>query len=232
MPRPRVAITRALPDALATAERVRARGGEPILAPLLTIAPRKLGADLTGAQALLFTSANGVRAVANSGSHRAITTLCVGDATAEAARAAGYSDVRSADGDSHALAALAIATLDPRCGPLIHASGEHVAGDLVGALRAAGFSAERHVVYSALAAGTLPAALSPGVDIILLHSARAAEIFLGLGAPGAENIIAGCLSRQVAEAASAATWKRLIVAPRPRESALLDVILPNESASA
>lgn len=229
---PRVIITRALPEALATAEHVRVRGGEPVLAPLLTIAPRKLGADLTATQALLFTSANGVRAAANSGPHRDIIALCVGDATAEAARAAGYKDVRSADGDSQALAALAIVSLDPKAGPLIHASGEHVAGDLVGALRAAGFSAERHIVYAARAAEAPPPALSQGADIILFHSARAAEIFLGLGAPGAELMTAGCLSAQVAQAALMAPWKRLIVAPRPRESALLAAILPSESASA
>src|SRR5262249_40353142 len=113
MSAPRVAITRALPDAERTAERLRQRGAEPIIAPLLEVAPRTFDTNLSGVQALLVTSANGVRAAANALQERTLPLLTVGDATARAAREAGFTDVRSASGDARALAAPAGSSLDP-----------------------------------------------------------------------------------------------------------------------
>lgn len=217
----RVAVTRATPEAEATAERLRAMGAEPVLAPLLTIAPREFDADLDGVQALLFTSRNGVRAFAAASDARGARVFAVGDATAEAAREAGFSDVRSAGGDGAALAALAAATLDPAEGKLLHVAGAHVAGDLVGALEAAGFKVERRIAYEARAATALPAAFAGPLDVVLFHSARAAETFVRLGAPGAEHLTAACISPAVAAAARKAVWKCVVVAPAPREDALL-----------
>lgn len=220
----RVAITRALPEAEATARRVRAFGAEPVIAPLLTIVPCAYNTNVDGAQALLFTSINGVRAFPNpSGAHAPV--LCVGEATAEAAQAAGFAEVRTAGGDVAALAALAKATLDPAEGKLIHIAGEHIAGDLSGELEAAGFDIERRIAYAAVAASALPPVFAEALDIVLFYSARAAETFVALGAPNAANLIAACMSPGVAQKAAAAPWKRIIVAPAPREDDLLTVTL-------
>lgn len=220
----RVAITRAAPEAEMTAERVRALGALPVMAPLLMIEPRAFETGLEHAQALMFTSSNGVRAFAAASNARTVRVLAVGDATAQAARAAGFTDVRSADGDVASLAALARASLDPRAGKLVHVAGAHVAGDLGAMLADAGFEVERRIAYDARAAGALPAAFAGPVDIVLFHSARAAETFIALGAPGASRLTAVCLSPAVAAAARKATWKSVIVAPAPREDALLGAI--------
>lgn len=217
----RVAVTRALPEAEATAAHLRAIGAEPVLAPLLTIEPRAFDAGLDGVQALLFTSSNGVRAFAAASGERGVRTLAVGDATAEAARAASFADVGSAGGDVAALAAMAKATLDPGAGKLVHISGAHVAGDLAGALEAAGFIVERRIAYEARAATALPGAFAGPLDAVLFHSARAAETFARLGAPGAEKLTAACISAAVAKAARKVAWQRVVVAPAPREDALL-----------
>lgn len=221
----RVAITRAEPEASRTAERVRARGAEAVVAPLLTIVPCGYDTSTEGAQAIIFTSTNGVRAFPDARGARDRIVLTVGDATAEAARDAGFNNVRSADGDVAALATLAKAALDPTKGKLIHIAGDHVTGDLGVELRAAGFSVERRLAYASVAAATLPDALKQPLDIVLFHSARAAETFVALGAPNAEKLTAGCLSAAVAEAAGKTSWKRIIVAPRPREDDLLTATL-------
>ncbi|HRK65281.1 MAG TPA: uroporphyrinogen-III synthase, partial [Terricaulis sp.] len=122
----RIAITRALPDAEESAARIRALGGEAIIAPLLTIIPMAYDTNVEDAQALIFTSIAGVRAFPDARRMHAKRVLTVGDASAHAAREAGFTDVRSADGDAAALAAMAIATLDPKAGPLIHIRGTHV----------------------------------------------------------------------------------------------------------
>ena len=226
----RVAVTRAAPEARNTAERVRALACEPVLAPLLTIAPRPFDASLAGVQALLFTSGNGVRAFAGASAARTCAVLTVGDASAIAAREAGFAHVFSADGDVAALAAMAQARLDPKAGKLVHISGADVAGDLLAGLRVAGFGAERRIGYEARAAMALPEGLAGPLDLVLFHSPRAAAIFVQLGAPNAAHLTAACLSPAVAAAATMSphgpvTWARLIVAPFPREDALLHAAL-------
>lgn len=221
----RVAVTRALPDAEATAARLRLLGAAPIVAPLLTIVPCSYDTNVDHAQALIFTSAAGVRAFPDPRNQNALPVLAVGDATAAVARMAGFLDVRSADGDVGRLAALAKATLDPSAGKLIHIGGEHVAGDLSGELTEAGFSVERRIAYAATAAAVLPSALSGPLDVVLFHSVRAAETMHALGAPRAGERIAACLSETVAKAAGASAWKRIVVAPAPREEAFLNAAL-------
>ena len=218
---PRVAITRALPEAERTAERLRARGAEAIVAPLLEIAPRAFDTNLAGVQALLLTSANGVRAAALATRERGLPLLTVGDATARAARDAGFTEVRSAGGDVRALSALANASLQPKAGMLLYLSGADVAADLVSWLHAAGFQATRRIVYEARVVAALPAAYSQPLDIIVFHSARAARAFARLGAPNAKTLTAACLSQAVADAAEqSARWARVVVASAPQEEAL------------
>ncbi|MGD9968041.1 MAG: uroporphyrinogen-III synthase [Hyphomonadaceae bacterium] len=221
----RVAVTRAQPDAERTAARVRARGAVAVVAPLLTIVPCGYDTNTEGAQAIIFTSTNGVRAFPDARGARERLVLTVGAATAEAARGAGFIDVRSADGDVKTLTELAKSTLDPAKGKLIHIAGDHVAGDLAGALGAAGFSVERRLAYASVAAVALPEALRAPLDIVLFHSPRAAETFLDLGAPNAGQLVAGCLSASVARAAGETSWKRIVTAPRPREDDLLTAAL-------
>ena len=220
----RVAVTRAAPEAEHTARRVRDRGHEAIVAPLLSIVPCAFDTNTENVQAVLITSMNGARALAALSGE--LPALAVGDATADTARAAGFKRVHSAGGDVRALAALAKAMLQPDAGKLLHLSGDHVAGDLASDLAPAGFVVERRIAYLAEPAPRLPAAYHDRLDMVLFHSARAAEIYVGLGAPGAAGRTAACLSPFVAAAAAKAPWAALIVAPQPRESALLDIALP------
>lgn len=218
----KIAITRALPEAENTAAAIRARGAAPIIAPLLRIQPLDYEPSTEGAQAILFTSTHGV-AFADARAARAIPVLTVGDATARAARAAGFADVRSADGDAAALAALAARTLDPAAGKLIHIRGEHVAGDVAGALEAAGFVVDRRIAYTAEQTPYLPKALAQPLDVVLFYSARAASAYRALGAPQAGARTAACMSPAVAEAAGPG-WARVIVSNQPREDSLLAAI--------
>lgn len=221
----RVAITRAQPEADRTAERVRARGAEAIVAPLLTIVPCGYDTNTTGAQAIIFTSTNGVRAFPDARGARERLVLAVGDATASAARDAGFINVRSADGDANALVELAKRELDPASGKLVHISGDHVGGDVSGKLRAAGFNVDWRLAYASIAAMVLPGALLEPLDVVLFHSTRAAETFAALGAPNAKKLTAACLSESVAQAAAKTSWKRIVTAPHPREDDLLTATL-------
>jgi len=231
-----VLVTRPAEDAGPLAAALRDRGHTVVLEPLLRIAPRDAALDLAGVQAVLFTSANGVRAFARLTGDRALPAFAVGPATAEACREAGFARIETAGGDVASLAALAAARLRPTDGALLHPAGSAVAGDLAGALAAAGFALRRTVVYEsvqseALSAETRALLCTGGIGAALFFSPRTAESFVnlvvraGLGAACA-HIEALCLSDAVAQRLTALAWRGVRVAPEPETAALLALLGP------
>src|SRR4051812_34975977 len=227
-------ITRPLEDAKPLAELLAGRGVECTVEPLLEIAPHpEATIDLDGVQALLFTSANGVRAFAAKSARRDLKVLTVGDGSATVAREVGFSDVTAAGGDVDALAALVIHELDPKAGPLFHGAASALAGDLQGKLEAAGFSLRRVVLYEAKTA----AALTPetrmnlalgGVDMVLLFSPRTARTFAELWTtadkPSLGKTTALCLSAAVAREIADLGWQRIETAASPDQPAMLALV--------
>lgn len=119
---------------------------EPIISPLLEIRSEPGSVDTSGAQALLFSSRNGVREFASRSAERSLPALCVGDATAQEASSFGFSAM-SASGDASALAALAVQSYLPDFGFMLHFRGAETSGDLVGALMGEGIPAEERIIY-------------------------------------------------------------------------------------
>ncbi len=141
----RVWVTRTQPAADATAARLRALGHDPVVDPVLDVQPIEAAIDLAGVDALAFTSRNGVEAFAAlTREGRALPVFTVGDATADAARACGFTTVHSAEGDVAALAER-IASAHP--GAVLHAAAREPAGDLAGLLRKRGVAARTVAVY-------------------------------------------------------------------------------------
>jgi uroporphyrinogen-III synthase len=220
-------ITRALPGARATADRVAALGFEPILAPLIEVQPTDEGPlDLRGVGALAFTSANGVGAFASRCDVRDLPVFTVGAATARSARSAGFANITSGDGDVAALAALIKDAPRPK-GPILHVGAAEPAGDLVGALTAAGIAARRLSVYESVAAQLAPDILSRvmAADIILVHSPRAAEILarITLRMSGSHRDVL-CLSPAVAAPLERLALGGIGVAAAPTEDALMALL--------
>jgi uroporphyrinogen-III synthase len=209
-----------------------------IVSPALELEPYPTALDPSGIQALLITSAATVRILGADARMHALPVLAVGDATAARAEEMGFKDVRSANGDGMALVELAKKVLDPSKGMVVHAGGEEVATDVAELLREAGFNAVRVKIYRGARAPSLTGELvdallakPPRVDAILFHSARGAESFAALARQaGVEDACGGldalCLSRRVADVAKSLQWRRILVAPTPREDALLSLLQP------
>jgi uroporphyrinogen-III synthase len=217
-------ITRAQPGAEATARRVEALGYTALVDPLLEIRDLTPTVDLTGVAALAFTSANGVEAFAKLTSVRDLPVFAVGEATAQAARAAGFVQAFSADGDVEALAHLLIET---RPGLVLCAGAREPAADLPALLATAGVEARSLAVYAAEACSPAPETLArlAEVDAVLLHSPRAARALAAvLAASPTPTLRVLCLSPAVAEPLANAGLKCVAFAPQPRESALLDLL--------
>jgi len=181
--RQKIWITRAQPGADATADRVRALGHEALIAPLLAVhAVEDVQVDLAGVAALAFTSANGVRAFDDICAERAIRVFAVGAATAQAARAAGFRLVLSADGDVEALAEGIGQRRGELRGAVLHPGAAEPAGDLAGALERQGVAARSLILYETapVKLATEAATQLVQADAVLLHSPRAAQVLAGV----------------------------------------------------
>lgn len=239
----RILVTRPEPDASRQAAKLAARGHQAVLAPLLAIEPiADVPLQLQGAQALLVTSQNALRALA---AHRELAealtlpAFAVGEATARAAQGLGFADVTAGPGTGEALAKLVSEELQPERGPLVHLAGETLAFDLKAALASQGFIVRQPVLYRAVAASELPAEvlslLKAGkLDGAILMSPRTARIFAELLArqdvvTQAGSVVCYCLSEAVAEAVTPLGCD-VRVAAQPREQDVL-ALLDSEAAS-
>jgi uroporphyrinogen-III synthase len=179
-------VTRPRVEAAELADALAARGIAALVEPLLDIRYRgEPTLELAGVQAVLCTSANGVRALARLSPERSVPLLAVGETTADRARAEGFGEVASAGGNVDDLVRLAADRLQPEAGRLLHIAGSVAAGDLAGALGRRGFTVERAVLYEACPARAFSAAtaraLAAGtIDFALFFSPRTAAVFARL----------------------------------------------------
>jgi len=237
----RLVVTRPQPGADRTAAALRARGHAVLVAPLLRI-EAIIDAEIAAGPfaAILATSANAAAAIARHkrfAELRALPVFAVGDHSAQAMRAVGFADVRSAHGDLHDLADLVAAQLK-RSAALLYLAGAERAGDLAGALSSRGFAVKSAVIYRAVAESTfapaaraaLAAGIDGGIDGVLHFSRRSAEAYVNasraasLGAAGLERPAHFCLSAQVAEPLARAGAAAVHIAAAPTEAALLALI--------
>lgn len=229
----RALVTRPRAEAAELAAALAGRGIDSVIAPLIEIKPLDLPPpSLAGVQAVLCTSANGVRALATAVAERAIPVFAVGDATAGRARAEGFQRVESAHGDVGELARLVRQRLDPAGGRLLHVAGTAVAGDLAGELRGAGFEVERAVMYEARAATALDAATAAaladgGIDLALFFSPRTSAVFARMAiAAGIAARLGRVTALSISPAADAGLvrlgFRERIVAAAPTRAGLLD----------
>jgi len=233
----RLLVTRPEPDASRLADKLRAMGHQPVLAPLLTIDILPGAAlDLDGAQALIVTSRNVLRAMATRPElieARNLPLYAVGEATARLAAELGFRRIVAGPGTGQQLADLIARELDPGNGALVHLAGGMLNFDMKSALEAKGFAIRQPVLYQAIPAQGLPpealALLRGGrLDGAIFMSPRTAAIFTALTATEgavtrASQLRCYCLSQAVADAL-APLGAKVAVAARPSEEELLALI--------
>lgn len=225
----RVLVTRPLPQGARTAARLRERGYAPVLAPMLRIAPLTPPnlPDFSAVQAVLITSSNGLDALARLTKQRGgIKVLTVGDRTAEAARAAGFTDIASASADGMALLDLAARTLTPAAGPLLHIRGKDAAVTFE-PLMDAGFALRDLIAYEAQPVPELPPeALAPPPAAALVYSARtAAALAAALGRTPLDPAMLTFIGISPAALAPLQSLKgQKIAAKTPDETAILHAL--------
>lgn len=227
----RVLVTRPEPGASATAARLRAMGFSPVLLPLtrvVSVAPRDPGP----CDAVAVTSANALRhAPAGLLARLAgLPVFAVGEATAGAARQAGFADIAVAAGTAEHLAALIGAVL-PAGARVLHLAGRDRTAGFEEALARLGFAVEIVETYSAeeaaFAAGS-PGNLAGDAPLwgALAFSERGGRLLAALAArpelsQAFEETRFFCISAKVA---AALPGRHVLVAEAPSEEAVLALL--------
>ena len=206
----RLLVLRPEPGASATIARAREIGLDAVSAPLFAIEPVAWRApEPAGFDALLLTSANALRFGGDQvAGLRGLPVHAVGEATAEAARAAGF-DIASA---GEAGVERLLASIDPDL-ELLHLCGEdrreaQAPRQAITAL----------AVYRARAIDGPDLSAAPG-SVVLVHSPRAGQRLAELIGDGRSTSIAA-ISAAAATAAGDG-WAAVEVAERPSDEALL-----------
>jgi len=207
----RLLVTRPEPDAPRLGALLEQAGHEATIEPLLSVSLEGgEPIDVEGAQALVATSRNALRALKASpalAEARGLPLFAVGKATAAEARALGFATVVTGAGTAAELVAHVVSALDPAAGLIVHLAGATLATDLAGELEAHGFRVVQPVVYrmvpaTALSDQTVEQLGSGEIDGVMLMSPRTAAVYVALIrkhhlAAAVRTVLHFCLSRAV-----------------------------------
>ena len=239
----RLLVTRPEPDALKLGAVLDEMGHEATIEPLLSVSfDHGQPIDLDGAQALIATSRNALRALKAGKAlarARALPLFAVGRATAAEARALGFETVVTGAGTAAELVAHLVSTLEPAAGLLVHLAGDTLATDLKGELEAHGFRVVQPVVYrmvpaTALSEETVEQLAMGEIEGVILMSPRTAAVYAALVrkhglAATIRPLPHFCLSAAVARRLEPLGAIRTQIAEAPRLEEVLALI--NETAA-
>jgi uroporphyrinogen-III synthase len=224
----RVLITRPEPGATQTAERLTALGLFPVIAPVLSILAKDVRSPGHVAATLL-TSRNAIAACPPSLHGNPV--FAVGTATAALAKEAGFRRVFNADGDATALASLVADALSPTHGSLFLPAGQGQGRDLAASLRQRGFQVIRRVAYHTVRLPALPEAAATHLRrgqlaAAMFFSAETSRHFVRLLRAAAltdtvRDVDAVSISERAAVALRHLPWRRISVAAKPNQDAML-----------
>lgn len=231
----RVLLTRPREESEQLAAALRGRGHEAIISPVLEIqfveGPELVLDDV---QAILATSANGVRALARRTARRDLSLFVVGPQTASAAQSAGFCAIRNASGDADALAEAVQNWALTDAGTLIYAAGRERRGDFERALLHGGYAVRTEILYDAIEqpvlTGEARAALTAHtLDAVMLFSSRSAASFAKqMRAAGVAHhctgLIALCISEAVAKALEPLRFREMRIAAHPDQDGMLTLL--------
>jgi uroporphyrinogen-III synthase len=235
----RLLVTRPAPDAARTSAALRACGHDVLTAPMLHMTRLVHLVPDEAYGGVVVTSANAARAI--SGDLRwkgflGLPVYTVGRHTEEAARNAGFVDVRCAEASRFDLVNVLLSQ-QSLVGPLLHLAGEDRAGDFEHSMSHPRIDVV--VVYRMIKRerfeATVDSALAEArIDGVLHYSRRSAQAYIECATrtgllEAALAPLHFCLSRQVAEPLLAQQLGgrasgEVKIAAHPNEAALLDLV--------
>lgn len=232
-----VIVTRPEPGLSETMAAVADAGWLPLASPALVVQRHTLRLPQKLPAAILLTSGQAVSAAVAAAQQAKVLDIpvyAVGDRTAQRARNAGFTHVKSADGDARALVALLQTHQQPEYGSLLLCSGAGQGVELAAWCRQAGFKVVRRVVYAAkpiqhINPQTCTAIQAAKVAVVLFFSAESAAGWLAALPEAERKLLAGqasavVISGRVAGVLRAAGWQNIRVADHVSAAAVMDAL--------
>lgn len=217
-----ILILRPEPGAGETLVRARQMGFDAVSAPIFFVRPIDWDPPAPDAvETVMLTSANAARHGGDAlASYTALPCHAVGETTAEAARAAGFTDIHIGPADGKAMVA---AMVEAGVASALHLCGrEHIP------LADPRLSITRRIVYASEPIAPLPAEAAEAIQkgaLVLLHSPRMAAHFAALADEAGLDrgaIELAAISPAAVDAAGPG-WKNAAAATAPRDAALLEL---------
>jgi uroporphyrinogen-III synthase len=211
-------VLRPEPGASVTVAAARGMGLDAVAAPLFVVRPVTWTPPTAPPPALLMTSAAAARHAGTAvAAYRGLPLYAVGEATARAARDAGFANITVGEGGIDAILARAV---EDEVAGLLHLVGREHQPPAVVAI-----PIERRIVYAADAVDRLPEA-ARGIlprAVALLHSSRAAATFARLVDHAAlpRDLIDIAAISAAARASVGVGWRTEATAALPNDAALL-----------
>jgi uroporphyrinogen-III synthase len=182
----RLLVTRPEPDATTLKNRLVEKGHTVTIEPLITITHD--GAEtpeFDGAQALIATSRNGLRAIAHLpdiDAAKELPLFVVGPGTAATAAALGFRQIIKGPATARDLVPVIEEFAEVNSGPLIHLAGDTLVYDFASDLVRLGFFVTAPVVYTTVVADrfaspTVASLRNSRFDGVLLLSPRTADVY-------------------------------------------------------
>jgi uroporphyrinogen-III synthase len=230
----RIWLTRPQLDSETQANLLGLHGIPSIISPVMRIEPLHafLAADVGSIKGILITSRHAAHALSTLAEFIHLPIFCVGAATAQKARDAGFKSIFHGTSDVLELIPLILQTL-PRGASLLYLAGEETRVDVGVLLKPHGVQLEKRVTYTAHAATELSDELLDALRAnvvcgVSFLSVRSAEIAIGLLkkygiTPHAIN--AYCLSLPIAQAAAGLGWKSIHACAIPTLTAMHELIV-------
>ena len=237
-----ILVTRPAPDNETTARALAARGHAALLAPMLRFEAVAFQDDgETAYDGVILTSANAVRALAGHPAHDRLAGLpafAVGEHTAEAARAAGFKTVASAQGNAASLRDLLLSRVASRklkkSATLCHLAGADLAHDFGADPALRHFTVVKHVAYRMAPVADFPSNVAEAfragtIEAVLHYSGRSARAFVDAARAAGVEVTAlalpqCCMSDGVAAVLREAGATQIATARTPDEAAVFAVL--------
>ena len=226
-------ITRPSEDSNYLFKTLTNKGYDAFVEPLLDITYNEVKIDTENCQAIVFTSANGVRAYVHNKGTTNLPVYAVGEATATEAKKAGFKSIHISQGDVVFLSETIKEHAKPKDGALYHGAGSVVAKDLSALLSAYKYSVKRQALYNAVPAVNISSTVcnylkQDLISGVILMSPRTADTFLRTVRTQKldsylENVIVFSLSDAVANKLKSLNCK-VVVANDPTQSDIISLI--------
>tara|TARA_Y100000389_G_scaffold68820_1_gene65358 strand:+ start:12990 stop:13691 length:702 start_codon:yes stop_codon:yes gene_type:complete len=227
-----ILLTRPLDDCSEMILRFKSLGHQVSHLPLLNVDKTNYNEiNFSEFKGLIFTSGNAVKFLDIKKIDKKVLCFCVGNATEKKARAAGFQNVITAEGNVENLKELILQNFDKKNGKLIYVSGETISIDLDQQLIKEGYDIKRIINYRTYHSekfdknfvNTLNANIP---DIVYIYSTNSALSFLNfIKLNQSENLWMNtnlmCIGEKTSSILNEIKWKKIFLFNSGEEEFLL-----------